>query len=222
MIVYVATNTINGKQYVGQTTVHFENRQKQHLYHASHESTSYFHRALRKYGANNFEWEIIGQCNNIDELNEKEKYYIDKLGSFVDKNPGGYNCSTGGSNFLLSEETRAKISASSTGKKLSEETKAKLSVIRTGKKHSEETKAKISAFRTGKKHSEETKAKLSAINTGKLHPMYGKTFSEETRAKLRKAHLGKKHIKVTCPHCEKIGSKAVMTRWHFDNCKFKG
>jgi hypothetical protein len=34
-------------------------------------------------------------------------------------------------------------------------------------------------------------------------------------------NLGKKHniIQIECPYCNKIGNKAIMTRWHFDNCK---
>ena len=26
-------------------------------------------------------------------------------------------------------------------------------------------------------------------------------------------------VKVTCPHCNKIGARNTMTRWHFENCK---
>jgi hypothetical protein len=29
------------------------------------------------------------------------------------------------------------------------------------------------------------------------------------------------HTSVSCPHCNKSGSKGTMTRWHFDNCKQK-
>jgi hypothetical protein len=35
-------------------------------------------------------------------------------------------------------------------------------------------------------------------------------------------NLGKKHnniVQIECPHCNKIGNKSIMTRWHFDNCK---
>jgi len=34
-------------------------------------------------------------------------------------------------------------------------------------------------------------------------------------------NLGKKHkiVQTECPHCNIKGSKAIMTRWHFDNCK---
>lgn len=101
-----------------------------------------------------------------------------------------------------SSETRAKMSAkakgrpsSNKGKHLSEETRAKLSVSNTGKKHTSETRAKISASNKGennpnygKHRSPETKAKISAAEKGKH-------LSEETRAKIsaaRKAYFARK------------------------------
>lgn len=33
-----------------------------------------------------------------------------------------------------------------------------------------------------------------------------------------KANMGM-NTQVECPHCNKVGSKVVMHRWHFDNCK---
>lgn len=32
----------------------------------------------------------------------------------------------------------------------------------------------------------------------------------------------KNNIQVQCPHCNKMGNKPTMKRWHFDNCKLKG
>jgi hypothetical protein len=90
-----------------------------------------------------------------------------------------------------SAETKAKMSASRTGKKRgprSAEHKAKLSASNTGKKkgpRSAETKAKMSASNTGRTHSAETKAKLVAFNTGK-------TRSAETKAKMSASRTGKK------------------------------
>ena len=101
-----------------------------------------------------------------------------------------------------SSETRAKMSAkakgrpsSNKGKHLSEETRAKLSASNTGKKHTSETRAKISASNKGennpnygKHRSPETKAKISAAEKGKH-------LSEETRAKIsaaRKAYFARK------------------------------
>jgi len=55
--------------------------------------------------------------------------------------------------------------------------------------------------------------------TGKAkHKQSGKA-TEHSRAAMSKAHKGKPKQKVTCPHCDKIGGKNTMGRWHFDNCK---
>ena len=49
----------------------------------------------------------------------------------------------------------------------------------------------------------------------------GKPKSDEWKQKVSLAHKGKSKPTVECPHCKKIGSKANMLRYHFDNCKLK-
>lgn len=41
----------------------------------------------------------------------------------------------------------------------------------------------------------------------------GNKFSEEERKK--------RYPKIKCPHCDKTGAKAPMSKWHFDNCRDK-
>ena len=74
--------------------------------------------------------------------------------------------------------------------------------------------------------------------TGENHGMYGKTHTNEVRAGMKQRMMGssnpmygikrpevglmaKEHakIKVKCPHCDVIGSRNIMKRWHFDRCK---
>ena len=93
MIIYIATNKINGKSYIGQTINSLKQRKKRHLWDASNKRTIiYFHKALRKYGFNNFNWKIICKCNDIKSLNKLEAYYIKLYNTF--KN--GYNLTIGG------------------------------------------------------------------------------------------------------------------------------
>jgi len=92
-------------------------------------------------------------------------------------------------------------SGTNLGKKFSEEHKRKMSESQKGRTFSEETKRKMSESRKGKKYSEEIKRKMSEIH------------------KKRTNHFD--HTSVSCPHCNKSGSKGTMTRWHFDNCKQK-
>ena len=50
-IIYIATNIVNNKVYIGQTHTKLISRQKQHIYSANRKlDTMYFHKAIRKYG----------------------------------------------------------------------------------------------------------------------------------------------------------------------------
>lgn len=93
--IYKITNKINNKIYIGQS-IHIETRIKEHLWKATNSKDVSFnapiHLAIRKYGKENFEWEVIEECS-IQDIDEKEKYYIQQYNSLV---PNGYNISTGG------------------------------------------------------------------------------------------------------------------------------
>ena len=78
-IVYKVTNTINGKSYIGQTTRDFDLYKKEHIRKATsdlRESQRVFYKAIRKYGPENFKWEILQEYSSKKELNEGETYYI--------------------------------------------------------------------------------------------------------------------------------------------------
>ncbi len=104
MIVYKATNQENGKVYIGQTTQSLHARKTSHIYNSNNGCNYLLHRAIRKYGAENFKWEIIEVCKNINELNEREQYYI----LYYDSINVGYNLTSGGLNFIRSEESKKK------------------------------------------------------------------------------------------------------------------
>ena len=97
-IIYSYKNKVNNKRYIGQT-VNPIHRQIQHKSVAFNElDASYdtpFHRAIRKYGWDSFEYEELAQNDNIDELNELEIYYIQLYNSQI---PNGYNIEAGGKN----------------------------------------------------------------------------------------------------------------------------
>lgn len=93
-VIYTATNKINGKIYVGKT-YNFEKRKKEHFYDINDDIP--FHRALKKYGIENFEWKIIDYAKTDDEIKEKEIYWIKKLNTCIhSKNSNGYNITLGG------------------------------------------------------------------------------------------------------------------------------
>ena len=115
--IYCITNLINGKQYVGQS-IHIEQRFKEHCTREE----LIVDKAIKKYGKSNFEFKILEKCPiNLDILNEKEIYWIEKLGTFA--NPSHYNFTKGGNNGehrignIVSNNTRIKISKRNKGEK---------------------------------------------------------------------------------------------------------
>lgn len=91
--IYCFTNKINNKQYIGSTIVKPNIRYNQHLYNATHKNVHQYnyplYQAIRKYGIENFNFEIIFQkeCEE-QEIRQIEKQYILKLNTL---SPNGYN-----------------------------------------------------------------------------------------------------------------------------------
>lgn len=108
MIIYKVTNLINQKIYIGLTTKSLQERWQQHINSAkTKQDNFYFHKALRKYGVENFQIEEIDTANSIEELKQKEIYYISLYHSCIyDSNYcNGYNMTFGGDlNFHLKGE----------------------------------------------------------------------------------------------------------------------
>jgi hypothetical protein len=91
MIIYKTTNLINGKFYIGKD----KNNNKNYF-----GSGVAIRDSIKKYGKENFSKEILCVCTSIEELNEKEKYYINLYNS-QDRNIG-YNITNGGDGNSLS------------------------------------------------------------------------------------------------------------------------
>lgn len=93
--IYKITNKINGNIYIGQTIQTLTQRWCNHVYAALTEGhkdyTCPLHNAIRKYGEENFEKIILEECS-IEELNDREKYWIQYYNSYNN----GYNATLGG------------------------------------------------------------------------------------------------------------------------------
>lgn len=87
MVIYKITNKLNNKFYIGQTIHTVEARWKRHIEDAMNGLNTHFAKAIRKYGYQNFEFEVIDTANNSDELTEKEYYWI----NYYDAINKGYN-----------------------------------------------------------------------------------------------------------------------------------
>lgn len=93
ILIYRITNKINNKIYIGQTTQGLQVRWARHVISARNKADNYvFHNAINKYGPENFITEVLEYCTP-EELNEREKYYIELYNSLV---PNGYNIRLGG------------------------------------------------------------------------------------------------------------------------------
>ncbi len=64
--IYLATNQVNGKHYVGFTTKSVRYRRQMHQWHAHNGSPFAFHCALRKYGEASFQWTTLETCEDAD------------------------------------------------------------------------------------------------------------------------------------------------------------
>lgn len=106
MIIYKASNKINGKIYIGQTCKSLDERFSNHLTNKK----SLIGKALNKYGIESFEISVIDSALTREELYEKEKFWIKELNSLT---PNGYNLTKGGDGvigYIFSEEVKKKIS----------------------------------------------------------------------------------------------------------------
>jgi len=218
MVVYLTTNLINNKKYIGKDI----KNNPRYL-----GSGSLLKEDIKLYGKENFKKDILEHCFDASFLEEREDYWI-KYFNVIDREDF-YNIRENVRNWYskaseskkqyvktkigLSNKNKSKpigfgnkISKSLKGKIKgnyhTEESKLKISSKNKGRKHTLEEKRKISENRTKKSISEETRKKMSENRKG--HTMYnnewrekirqgniGRIVSEETRAKLSASKKGK-------------------------------
>jgi group I intron endonuclease len=165
-IIYKFTNKLNGKIYIGVTKRSLNIRLHEHIT-ASNEPKFKFHQALKKYGIDNFNYEIIMKdVKTKDDANKFEIYYIDLFDSY--KN--GYNMTQGGGNrseFRHTDESKLKLRESHLGKKLSKSQKENISKSLMGVPKSETHRINVIKSITGLKRNETVKQLLSKLKIGK-------------------------------------------------------
>lgn len=179
--IYMYTNKINNKKYVGQTK-NLLDRHRRHVQtsfnkNAKRDYNTPFHRAIRKYGIENFEIKILAEnIETQEKLNEYEIFFIKRYKTLNIQN--GYNVAEGGYNNPFVGKTEKEM----------DEFKRKVSESRKGQMIGENNPF------YGKKHTEETKNKISknhANVSGENNPNYGKQMSESQKEKLRQINIGK-------------------------------
>jgi len=218
MIIYETTNKINGKKYIGKDSKNDENYLG---------SGILLKLAVKKYGRENFKKEVLEKCNNIYELDEREKYYIDlyncvESSKYYNMMEGGHGGKQGReaiekiSNSLKnhkmykSKDRSEKIKKALTGRRLSEEHKAKIKKKMKNRKLSDEHKENISKSRKGIKLTDWQRKRLIEDRRsykGEQNPFYGKKHSKETLKKMSSNRKNKLLGKENPSH-----KNAVLTR----------
>jgi group I intron endonuclease len=128
-IIYLLTNSINGKVYVGQTWYALSERWRNG---SGYRQCPHLQNAITKYGDQNFGYRILTVCGTNETADYWEDYFIEKYDS---RNPDkGYNLRGGGSTGKVAETTKKKLSEALSGDKNP----------MFGKHHTIETRQKIS------------------------------------------------------------------------------
>jgi len=165
--IYILTNKINNKKYVGQTTYNFEDRWKSHIKAAKYKNKSNISKAINKYGIDSFD-KYVFKCD------EEDLDYLEiELIKILDSTNRGYNIDYGGNKVKYrSEETKKKMSESQKG-----------NTRWLGKRHSESTRKKQSETHKGNKNpmygirlngKKNGRFGKGYLQVGDKNPMYGK------------------------------------------------
>ena len=166
--VYKITNKINGKFYIGLSN-NIKRRWGEHKTPKNINKTTNIAKAFRKYGIENFEFEVIEICE-VDKLAEREMYHIEKLKPEYNMNEGG----VGNIGVELSDELKLHLKNCAkkqwelrTKEEREQIIKNNLKGPRVGHPVSEETREKLRLHNLGKKQSKETSKKISDALKGK-------------------------------------------------------
>jgi group I intron endonuclease len=178
-VIYVLTNTVNGKRYVGQTILDVQLRFSKHC-HPSQYPTR-IKNAIHKYGKENFTVETLASATNQDDLNFLERHFIAELGTLNRRI--GYNVTPGGRGGIRTKEAAEKAAQKLRGRKVPRDAVERMAATKRDRPRTPAEQAVIDRMikmATGRVHTEESRRKMSeAVKGRKMAP-----FSAEHRAKL--------------------------------------
>lgn len=209
-VIYKATNIINQKSYIGYTN-NFEGRKRGHIKDSKSGSQFIFHRAIRKYGEENFIWEIVFEswdndfCLLIGEDLIIQNY--DSIRNGYNMIPGGkkppINRMFGDENptrkYGISEHQRntARHTFLTNNPMNRPESREKVRISKLGERNPNFGDNRSLEEKYGIEKAVEMKRNMSEKMSGQNNPMYGKSpiphnkgksASIETRMKMSKSH----------------------------------
>ena len=183
---YIVTNKINGKVYVGSHSWDGEGLDPN--YYGSGTAIT---RAVKKYGKDNFQVEVLYYYDTVEECRQDEERILTEYN--VKDCPHSYNCKNSAIGFKSEDVAgennpmygRTGENNPMYGKKLSDEIRQKISQANKGRTLSDEHRKKLSQALKGEKHP-------MYGRTGENNPWYGKHHTEEARHKMSQAQNYKK------------------------------
>jgi group I intron endonuclease len=214
MFIYVITNSVTGRVYIGQ---HKGNSLKKYLQTKLSDASkhrggsSHLFASMRKHPKEVWSIEPLMEVETKEELNRIERLLIALYDTR--NHEVGYNICKGGEGHTgpmnLSPEARAELSERAKrtkpylkaalvlrGVPRPADVRAQISKSNTGKTHSLETKGKLREARLqqpdprlGKTHSEKTKKRISDVKKGTPSAFRGKRHTDEAKSKNRQAHI---------------------------------
>ncbi len=242
--IYIISNKINNKKYIGRRKYIGKNINADR-YIGSGKNLK---KAIKKYGIENFEKEILCECSSYKEICSLEKYYISLYNAIYDKS--FYNLHEGGElsggNLIKNysdQEKRIiwdKISKTLMGRKQGKNKKKSEHMKKMWENFTSEEKNErlkyIAGYNKGRKMSEDQKEKLRERMIGKgcgeENPFYGKHHTKEQKEKWSMERKGKipwNKGKKGCQKCsikakeiiKEQGKKMKNTIWINDGTKNK-
>lgn len=199
-VVYLATNRLNGKRYVGVTGNGLAFRRRQHEQAPNNKRTTcrYFHAAMKKYGPEAFDWVVLASCGTFEDGLREEIRLITEIKPEYNLTIGGQ----GSKGRVASQEQRDRHSRLMKGRKRSAESIAKMVATNTGSKRTPEHRKRMSEARMGMKLSAEHCRNIGLSKAGiKARPetiekrrqkALGRPCSSEHREKIRATLKGRK------------------------------
>ena len=229
--IYCHIHKVTGRRYVGLTIMTWRKRWNRHIYSAMRSKGGRWHfpNAIRKYGPEAFDHEVLGVCDTLEEANAAEEKWIDHFDS---TNPEkGFNLAKGGAHTphplgrnpwdrpeyrkkqiarLRSEEWKSRMNRP--------DTKAKMSAASSSRTYSDEVRAKVAEAGRGREVLDETRQKISAS-------LSGRKLSRDHVKKIKDALLGRQvefsaagnaailaNPKTHCKHGHSLSDAYVMMR----------
>ncbi len=181
---YIITNAVNDKKYIGQTTNIAKRFSDHRRAFYKNKPSQAIHFAFLKYGIDNFKFEIIASCKSQDDANYLETELVKQYNTYIQFNTG-YNVTYGGMNAPKSDKF----------KKMMRDWHASLSIEEKEKIKQQQREATIKQIATqghpalGTKRTAEQKANMSMIQKSKDNESI---YTQEVRKHMSEVHIGHK------------------------------